>query len=167
MQQPIPAVFFVFAILSGLIYSFSMTETIAIASDHAGVALKEVLKDQLLALGMLPEDLGAHSKDSVDYPDYANQLAKWVLARDARRGILICGSGIGMSIAANRHKGIRAALCRNVEDASLARQHNNANVLCLGERLTDTQAAKEILKVFLTTAFEGGRHETRVTKMDK
>lgn len=144
-----------------------MTETIAIASDHAGTQLKDALKDQLLALGFIPEDLGAHSKDSVDYPDYANALSKWVLAKPVRRGVLICGSGIGMSIAANRHKGIRAALCRTVQDAELSRQHNNANVLCLGERITDIATSKEILKRFLDTPFEGGRHEARVTKMDK
>ncbi|MDX2073372.1 MAG: ribose 5-phosphate isomerase B [Alphaproteobacteria bacterium] len=144
-----------------------MPETIAIASDHAGVTLKETLKDQLLALGFLPEDMGAFAKDSVDYPDYAHLVSKWIVAQPARRGVLICGSGIGMSIAANRHKGVRAALCRTVEDAGLARTHNNANVLCLGERSTDAETAKEILKHFLATPFDGGRHETRVNKMDK
>jgi len=144
-----------------------MPETIAIASDHAGVALKETLKDAILNAGMLPEDMGAHSKDSVDYPDYANQLSKWVLAKEGRRAVLVCGSGIGMSIAANRHKGIRAALCRTPLDAELSRQHNNANILCLGERMTDADTAKEILSRFLVTAFEGGRHEARVAKMDK
>ncbi len=145
----------------------AMPEVIAIASDHAGVALKEALKDQLLALGLLPEDLGALSRDSVDYPDYAEKLCKFILGKKAARGVLICGSGIGMSIAANRHKGIRAALCRSVEDAELSRQHNNANVLCLGERSTSADEAKEILKRFLATSFEGGRHEARVNKMDK
>ena len=144
-----------------------MSETIAIASDHAGVALKEALKAQLLALGVVPEDLGAHSKDSVDYPDYAEKLCKFIVGKKATRGVLICGSGIGMSIAANRHKGIRAALCRSVADAELSRQHNNANVLCLGERSTSAEDAKEILKRFLATPFEGGRHEARVSKMDK
>jgi len=144
-----------------------MPETIAIASDHAGVALKETLKDAILNAGMLPEDMGAHSKDSVDYPDYANQISKWVLAKEGRRAVLVCGSGIGMSIAANRHKGIRAALCRTPLDAELSRQHNNANILCLGERQTDAETAKEILSRFLATAFEGGRHEARVAKMDK
>ncbi len=159
--------FFVFAIWWRVIYTMPMPEVIAIASDHAGVALKEALKDQLMALGFLPEDLGAHSKDSVDYPDYAEKLCKLILSKKATRGVLVCGSGIGMSIAANRHKGIRAALCRSVVDAELSRQHNNANVLCLGERSTDVDTAKEILKRFLDTPFEGGRHEARVSKMDK
>lgn len=144
-----------------------MPEVVAIASDHAGVVLKETLKAQLLALGFLPEDMGAHSKDSVDYPDYAEKLCKCILSKKAARGVLICGSGIGMSIAANRHKGIRAALCRSVQDAELSRQHNNANVLCLGERSTSAEDAKDILKRFLSTNFEAGRHEARVNKMDK
>ncbi len=143
-----------------------MPETIAIASDHAGVALKDALKADLLAHGILPEDLGSHSRDSVDYPDYARQLSAWVVGGSKRRGILICGSGIGMSMAANRVKGVRAALCRTVEDAELARQHNDANVLCLGERITDAGCAKEILATFLATGFEGGRHAGRVEKMD-
>jgi ribose 5-phosphate isomerase B len=144
----------------------AMTETIAIASDHAGVALKETLKAQLMQLGHIPEDMGVHSRDSVDYPDYAKKVTDWVLKAKARRAVLICGSGIGMSIAANRSKGIRAALCRSVEDAELARQHNDANILCLGERSTDANTAKEILMRFLATPFEGGRHEARVKKMD-
>jgi ribose 5-phosphate isomerase B len=144
-----------------------MSETIAIASDHAGVALKDALREQLLALNMLPEDMGVHSRDSVDYPDYANLVSKWVLAKSGRRGVLICGSGIGMSIAANRHKGIRAALCRSALDAELARGHNDANILCLGERLTDASTAKEILKRFLATPFEDGRHTLRIAKLDK
>lgn len=142
-----------------------MSEIVAIASDHAGVALKEFLIAQLGAFGFVPEDLGPSNTDSVDYPDYANRLCQWVLAEEGRRGILICGSGIGMSIAANRHKAIRAALCRSVQDAQLARQHNNANVLCLGERVTDAVTAKEILQHFLVTPFEGGRHALRVEKM--
>jgi len=144
-----------------------MPETIAIASDHAGVALKETLKDAILKAGMIPEDMGAHSKDSVDYPDYAKKVTDWVLKHPGARAVLICGSGIGMSMAANRVKGIRAALIRTPEEAELSRQHNDANVLCLGERLTNAESAKEILKRFLATPFEGGRHEGRVSKMDK
>ena len=142
-----------------------MSEIIAIAADHAGIKLKNILRDDLIAHTLLVEDLGAHSADSVDYPDFANSLCKWLLAKSGRRGILICGSGIGMSIAANRHKGIRAALCRSVEEAVIARKHNNANVLCVGERITDEKLAKEILAAFLVTDFEGGRHEKRVEKL--
>ena len=142
-----------------------MPEVVAIASDHAGVVLKETLKAQLLALGFLPEDMGAHSKDSVDYPDYAEKLCKCILSKKAARGVLICGSGIGMSIAANRHKGIRAALCRSVQDAELSRQHNNANVLCLPARFVSLDVAKECVDAFLTTSFEGGRHQNRVNKI--
>lgn len=142
-----------------------MPETIAIASDHAGVSLKETLKEALGARGFLVNDLGPHSKDSVDYPDFAARLTKLVAGHKGSRGILICGSGIGMSMAANRVKGIRAALCRSVEDAQLARAHNDANVLCLGERMTDAGTAKDILDAFLTTSFDGGRHQARVEKM--
>lgn len=144
-----------------------MPETIAIASDHAGVTLKETLKNVIINSGMLPEDFGAHSKDSVDYPDYAKKVTDWVIKHPGARAVLICGSGIGMSMAANRVKGIRAALVRSVEEAELARSHNNANVLCLGERITPADTAKEILARFLATPFEGGRHEARVAKMDK
>ena len=142
-----------------------MSEIIPIASDHAGVTLKASLKEQLLARGFVPEDLGAHTKDSVDYPDFAEALCQFILTGKATRGVLICGSGIGMSIAANRHKGIRAALCRSRDDAELARKHNNANVLCLGERTTDDATAKDIVATFIGTEFEGGRHEKRVEKM--
>lgn len=142
----------------------TMKTQIAIASDHAGFGLKKILKKELVALGYRVEDLGTHSAESVDYPDYALQLATWVVAEKGR-GVLICGSGIGMSIAANRVKGVRAALCVTTEMADLARKHNDANVLCLGARLTSSEAAKEILKIFLNTPFEGGRHQTRVEKL--
>lgn len=140
-------------------------EHIPIASDHAGITLKSALKNELLAQGFVPDDLGTHTKDSVDYPDFAHTLCQYILADKAKRGVLICGSGIGMSIAANRHKNIRAALCRSVQDAELARKHNNANVLCLGERSTDITTAKAILQAFIATEFEAGRHEKRVEKM--
>lgn len=142
-----------------------MPETIAIASDHAGVTLKETLKAQIAARGMLVEDMGTRSTDSVDYPDFARQVSQWVLAQSGRRGVLICGSGIGMSMAANRYMGIRAALCRTAHDAEMARKHNDANVLCLGERVTGTADAQEIVQVFLDTEFEGGRHQARVDKL--
>lgn len=141
------------------------SEIIAIASDHAAFDLKAQLKDELAALGYTPLDLGAHSRDSVDYPDMANALAAAIAAGNAGRGVLMCGSGIGVSIAANRHRGIRAALCHDVTTARLCRQHNDANVLVLGGRLIGVDLAKECLKTFLATPFEGGRHERRVAKL--
>jgi len=140
-------------------------KTIAIASDHAGVALKDALKQEIVALGFEAWDLGTHSQDSVDYPDYGNAVAHAILGGKARLGVAICGSGIGISIAANRHKGIRAALCSSGLAASLSRQHNDANVLALGARLIGIEEAKECVRRFLTTQFEGGRHATRVSKL--
>lgn len=138
---------------------------IAIASDHAGVSLKEVLKRELEHLGYVPEDLGTDTLDSVDYPDFANKLAAFIKQGKAGKGVLVCGTGIGISIAANRHKEIRAALCHNALTAKLAREHNDANVLALGARVVDEETAKECLKIFLTTEFEGGRHQKRVDKL--
>lgn len=142
-----------------------MPETIAIASDHAGFDLKALLKQELVALGFAPLDLGPDSTASVDYPDFADRLAGALKDKQAARGVLICGSGIGISMAANRHRHIRAATVHDVTSARLTRLHNNANVLCLGARLIGTDVAKECLKVFLTTDFEGGRHNNRVAKM--
>lgn len=144
-----------------------MTETIAIASDHAGFALKGVLKLELESLGYAPLDLGTHDTASVDYPDYANKLAQAIKAGKAARGVLVCGTGIGISIAANRHREIRAALCQDVTTARLSREHNDANVLVLGGRIVGEEVAKECLKAFLATAFAGGRHEGRVAKLAK
>jgi ribose 5-phosphate isomerase B len=144
-----------------------MTETIAIASDHAGFALKSVLKRELEALGYAPLDLGTDDTASVDYPDYADRLAQAIKAGKAVRGILVCGTGIGISIAANRHQEIRAALCQDVTTARLSREHNDANVLVLGGRIVGEEVAKECLKAFLETAFAGGRHEGRVAKLSK
>ena len=127
--------------------------------------MKEVLKGELQRLGYAPLDLGTHSGDSVDYPDYGQALAEAITDGKAEKGIAICGSGIGISIAANRHPGIRAALVSTAEAARLARQHNDANVLALGARLTDEATAKACLEVFLTTTFAGGRHEKRVEKL--
>lgn len=138
---------------------------IAIASDHAGVALKEVLKEEVTRLGYTADDLGTNTLDSVDYPDFADKLADAIKQGKAARGVLICGTGIGISIAANRHKEIRAALCHNALTAKLAREHNDANVLALGARIVDEATARECLQVFLTTEFEGGRHARRVEKM--
>ena len=142
-----------------------MKNTIAIASDHAGLELKETLKGELSALGFDVMDLGTNTSASVDYPDYAHRLCDWIKTRAGSRGILICGSGIGMSIAANRHKHIRAALCHDGLSAELTRRHNDANVLCLGARLIGVDEAKDTLKTFLTTEFEGGRHTQRLEKL--
>ncbi|MAM33953.1 MAG: ribose 5-phosphate isomerase B [Micavibrio sp.] len=135
-----------------------------IASDHAGYDLKETLKGSFSDFTWI--DLGPDSKDSVDYPDYAHKLANALMEGQADLGVLICGSGIGISMAANRHKGVRAALCTNGLMARLSRQHNNANVLVLGERLTGIDVAKDCLDEFLKTEFEGGRHERRVNKIE-
>lgn len=142
-----------------------MAETIAIAGDHAGFELKSLLKQELLRLGHEPLDLGTDGVESVDYPDFANRLADALRTGAARRGVLICGSGIGVSIAANRYPHIRAALCHDGLSARLSRQHNDANVLCLGARLTGVDVAKDCLQVFLGTEFEGGRHQNRVAKL--
>jgi len=136
-----------------------------IASDHAGFPLKQALLAHMQSKGMDVRDLGTRSTDSVDYPDFADAAAHAILSGEAKMGVLVCGSGIGISIAANRHKGIRAALCRSVEDATLSRQHNNANILCLGGRITDEATAKACVDAFASTAFEGGRHQGRVEKM--
>ncbi len=144
---------------------------IIIACDHAGFDLKEYLKSQLLASGYDVYDCGCKSADvSVDYPDYANIACKKINPQLSQifleeLAILICGSGIGISISANRHKNIRAALCNNIKLAKLARAHNNANVLCLGSRFIKEKKALAIIKIFLKTKFEGGRHEARVNKL--
>jgi ribose 5-phosphate isomerase B len=140
-------------------------EAIAIASDHAGFDLKALLKQELAALGFEPLDLGTDSGSSVDYPDFADRLAGALKDGKAKRGVLICGTGIGISMAANRHRHVRAGVVHDVTSARLTRQHNNANVMCVGARLTGTDVAKDCLRVFLTTDFEGGRHQTRVAKL--
>ncbi len=142
------------------------TETIAIATDHAGVDLKNVLKEDLCALGFEVLDLGTQGSDSVDYPDMADALAEAMSGGGVERGVLICGSGLGMSMAANRHRHIRAASCCDATSARLARQHNDANVLTLGARLIGVETARDCLRTFLSTKFEGGaRHRRRVDKM--
>jgi ribose 5-phosphate isomerase B len=142
-----------------------MPRRVAIASDHAGFPLKEYLKRNFAAQLVEWVDLGTHSVESVDYPDYGKKVADAVARGDVERGVAICGSGIGISIACNRNPKIRAALCTDSTMARLARLHNDANVLCLGERLTGTEVALEILKVFLEAEFEGGRHQGRVDKL--
>lgn len=142
-----------------------MPELVAIAADHAAFELKRLLAAELAALGYGVLDLGTDGADSVDYPDIAAKLVRAIRAGEAKRGVLLCGSGIGMSIAANRHPIIRAALCHDGLTARLARQHNDANVLVLGGRLVGPELAKDCLKIFFSTDFEGGRHARRVAKL--
>jgi ribose 5-phosphate isomerase B len=139
---------------------------IVVASDHAAVELKRVVVELLAARGEPYTDLGPADDRSVDYPDYAHRLVAEITAGRAESGILICGTGIGMSMAANRHPGIRAAVCHDAYTAEMARRHNDANVLCLGARVVGTGVAEQVVEVFLETAFEGGRHQRRVTKIE-
>lgn len=138
---------------------------IALGADHGGFLLKNQIRDKLIAQGHEVKDYGTNSSDSTDYPDYAGPVAHAVSDGQFERGILVCGSGVGMSIAANKVHGIRAALGVSPEQVALIRQHNNANVLTLGERFIQEPAAEELVKVFLDTPFEGGRHERRVEKI--
>ena len=144
----------------------SLTKSIIIASDHAGFLIKEKIKIFLNKSKIKSLDLGTFSEERVDYPDYAKKLALSVKKKSSF-GILICGSGIGVSIAANRFKKVRAAVCYNQISASLARKHNNANVLCLGARLISLKNVQKIVYTFISTKFEGGRHINRVKKLDK
>lgn len=137
---------------------------LAIASDHAGYEMKEALKKAFEGrVDWL--DLGTHGSESVDYPDYAQALARAIMDGKAGQGVLICGTGIGMSIAANRYPEIRAALCTGPTEARFTRAHNDANVLCLGSRIIGIEVAKECLQAFLATPYEGGRHQKRVEKL--
>ncbi|HKX29293.1 MAG TPA: ribose 5-phosphate isomerase B [Blastocatellia bacterium] len=138
---------------------------ILIASDHAGYQGKEAIKKTLDQLQIAYQDLGVDSERSVDYPDYAERVANGVARGEADRGILVCGSGIGMQIAANKVPGIRAALVWNEETARLARQHNDANIVAIGARTTAPEIIEQIIRAFLSTEFEGGRHERRVEKI--
>lgn len=140
---------------------------IYIASDHAGFELKQHLISFLQKRNVLLEDLGPESNSSIDYPDKAHLLAKRVLSKESSKGILICGSGIGVSIAANRHKGIRAALCWTLDIARLCREHNDANVICLPARFVTEELAEQMVDIFFSTQFEGGRHEARVSKIEQ
>ena len=139
--------------------------TIHIGPDHAGYALKEQVKARLQQQGHEIKDYGTFSEESTDYPDYAHQTASAVV-ETKEFGILICGSANGVCMTANKHQGVRAALCWNKEVASLARAHNNANIICLPARFISEQDAFEMVEEFLNTAFEGGRHERRVSKID-
>ena len=140
-------------------------QRIAIASDHAGVSLKAVLRADLEAAGREVVDLGPDGDGPVDYPDYAEAVAQAIESGNAGQGVLICGSGIGMSIAVNRSRAVRGALCHDAEEARLARAHNDANVLALGARRVSEETARRCLRTFLDTEFEGGRHVARVAKL--
>lgn len=142
-----------------------MSKTIYMGSDHAGLALKEALVPALAAGGWTVEDMGTHTKDSCDYPDFAHAVCSKVLETGSF-GILICGTGIGMSMAANRHKGIRAAMCTHEFHVRATREHNDANILCLGERITAPGLAVELARLFLATEFTAGRHQRRIEKIE-
>jgi len=135
---------------------------VAIGSDHGGFLMKEVIKEQLEELGYQVDDVGCYSSESVDYPDLAEQVCRKVINGEAERGILVCGTGIGMSMAANRHRTIRAALCHDQFTAAMSREHNDANVLCLGERVIGIGVAKEIVRTWMTVEFGGDRHLRRI-----
>ena len=139
--------------------------TIAVASDHAGFDLKEILKRDLQEAGYAVLDLGTNSTASVDYPDFGKAMGETIASGKAEKGVLVCGSGIGISIAANRNPKVRAALAHDVVSARLSREHNDANVVAFGQRLIEADVAREALKVFLATPFEGGRHAGRVAKL--
>jgi len=140
---------------------------IAVASDHAGYDYKERAKAYLAAKGHELVDYGAMNAERSDYPDFGHRGAEGILRGEAEVGVFVCGSGIGIAIAANRHKGIRAVDATSEEMARLARQHNNANVLALGERIVAWEEAEHIIDVFLATEFEGGRHQRRIEKLDE
>lgn len=144
---------------------FDKNLPVAIGADHAGYEYKEAVKKQLESLGWKVNDKGTHSADSVDYPDFAHPVAADVEEGKAAFGILICGSGNGVCITANKHKGVRAALCWNEELSALARQHNNANVLCMPARFVPLELAQIMVATFIDTPFEGGRHQKRVDKI--
>jgi ribose 5-phosphate isomerase B len=140
---------------------------IAVGSDHRGYPLKSRITTQLRAEGHEILDLGCHGSDTADYPDFAFPVAEKVAGGEVERGILICGSGIGMSIAANKVKDVRAALCRTIDDARATREHNDSNVLCLSERIMEDPALDELIRVWLETPFEGGRHQRRIDKISE
>jgi ribose 5-phosphate isomerase B len=138
---------------------------ISVGADHAGFALKEHIREVLTKAGHEVADLGTHSTESTDYPDYAAAVARAVASGASERGVLVCASGVGMSIAANKIAGVRAALGTNPEEVAFTRHHNDANVLTLGARFTEAALADELVRIFLETGFDGGRHERRVHKI--
>jgi ribose 5-phosphate isomerase B len=137
---------------------------IVIAADHGGFELKELIAKSLLEAGREIVDVGCFSNESVDYPDFAKKAVECIVSGECQMGVLICGTGIGMSIAANRNRAIRAANCSNVYTAKMSREHNNANILCLGARVLEADVAVEMVHVWLETAFAGGRHQRRIVK---
>lgn len=142
-----------------------MFKKICISSDHAGFKTKEFVKEFLINSRISITDLGPFHNQSVDYPDYAKKVSRRVSAKKSDIGILVCGSGTGMAISANKTKGIRAAVGYNIKSTQLSRQHNNANILCIGSRLTKKEDIKKIILIFLKTKFEGGRHKRRIKKI--
>ena len=143
----------------------SLFKKICIASDHAGFDLKEKIKDSLIKRNISTIDLGPNKKVSVDYPDFAKKVSNRIKLKKSDIGILVCGSGTGMSLSANKIKGIRAAVCYNIRSTRLSRQHNNANIICLGARLTKKSLSLKLVEIFLKTRFESGRHLKRVKKI--
>ena len=139
---------------------------IVMGSDHAGYALKEFIKEHLTASGFKPEDCGTFSEDSVDYTDFGIQVAQKIASGEFQRGILVCGTGLGMSMVANRFKKVRAALCNDLFSALMSRRHNDSNILVMGGRVIGSELAKEIVSAWLKTPFEGGRHKMRIEKFD-
>ncbi|MFM7671480.1 MAG: ribose 5-phosphate isomerase B [Bacteroidota bacterium] len=144
---------------------FDSSKPISIGSDHAGYEYKQLIADFLRSEGFVVRDNGTNSKDSVDYPDFAHPVATQVEKEEATYGILICGSANGVAITANKHAGVRAAICWTEELASLARAHNDANIICIPARFVSVETAIEMVKTFQKTAFEGGRHQSRVSKI--
>ena len=143
-----------------------MSEQFGVASDHAGLELKRVLVEELTKRGLSIRDFGTTTSDSCDYPDFAHAVARAIEVGEIQRALLVCGTGVGMSIAANRHKAVRAVVCSEPLSARMSRAHNDANVLCIGARVIGPGTAIEIVDAFLGAAFEGGRHEGRVAKID-
>lgn len=141
-------------------------KVIGLGSDHGGYELKEEIREFLGELGIQVKDYGTRSKDSVDYPEYGKKVARGVVAGEVDKGIVVCGTGIGISLAANKVAGIRCALCSDTYSARMSRVHNNANMLSLGGRVLGVDLAKEIVKAFLSEEFEGGRHERRVSQIE-
>lgn len=140
---------------------------IAVAADHAGRKLKDILRDELKRMGYDVLDLGTDGTDAVDYPDYGNAVAEALIGKRADCGVAVCGTGIGIAMAANRHPHVRAVVSHDVTTARLGRLHNDANVLALGARVVGEEVAKDCLRTFLTTAYEGGRHDRRVAKLSR
>ena len=144
---------------------FNLKKPIAIGSDHAGFDIKEDLLSFMDGKGLVYKDFGTHSRDSVDYPDFAHPVATAVESGDYAFGVLLCGTSNGVAITANKHQGIRAAICWGEEIAKLVRQHNDANILCIPARFVRDGDAEKMLDIFMNTAFEGGRHQDRVNKI--